>query len=98
MGRTSDSAFFPCPICGNKPYVHTYEMCCGDAVCKGGLFSRHKRVWVSVGYAQPSKLFKELSHKWNQLGFRQTRFIFDDADTVRRMTEPSKELNEISTI
>lgn len=87
MTRTSDSAFFACPVCGKKPYVHTYQMHSGYTECKGGLFSRHKRVWVSVGYAQPSELFKEMSRKWNELGFRQTRFIFYDADTVRRMTD-----------
>lgn len=93
MARTLDKAFFPCPICGKQPHVHTYDMCCGYATCKGGMFSRHKRVWVSVGDEQPSKLIESISRKWNQLGFRQTRFIFDDADTVRRMTEQSEELN-----
>lgn len=76
MRRTDDATFFTCPICGKKPYVKTYEMNAGYAVCKGHGFHRHKRILVIASFVQPSKLLKTLAEKWNQKQYEQVRFLF----------------------
>lgn len=76
MKRTHDVAFNECPICGKKPYVDTYYVTVAWAFCKGHGFQRHKKVQVFVPYEQPSKLLKRLAQEWNQLWFKESRFLF----------------------
>lgn len=78
MKRTTDEAFFECPVCGKKPYVNTYNVNVGWASCKGYGIHRHKEVSVFVPYARPSELYKKISEKWNQMQFVQARFLFDE--------------------
>ena len=65
MSRTLDVAFFQCPICGEAPYVKTFNLNYGVAYCKGTLLKRHPLIQVKTGYCNPSKLFKTLSRGWN---------------------------------
>lgn len=85
MKRTLDVAFFECPICGKKPYVETYDVNVAWAFCKGYGFRRHKKVSVFVPYERPSNLIKRLAQEWNQLGYREARFLFH---TVENPFEP----------
>ena len=77
MGRTSDIAFFACPICGKKPYVNLYGINVGTAYCKGYGFHRHKKVSAFIRYAQPSKLLEKLAISWNSMRFEEARYLFD---------------------
>lgn len=65
MSRTTDASFFSCSICGQKPYVKTFNLNYGIAHCKGTLFKRHPLIQIETGYCNPSKLFKTLSYGWN---------------------------------
>ena len=76
MKRTRDVAFLGCPICGKQPYVDIYDVTVSWAFCKGHGFHRHKKVCVFVPHEQPSNLLKRLAQEWNQLGFRESRFLF----------------------
>ena len=67
--RTEDKAFFPCPICGKRPYVTYYLPNCGWAECNGTLFHRHDKLLTIVGFERPSKLISKLAHEWNQGNF-----------------------------
>ena len=64
MKRTTDMAFFTCPICGKKPYIKTFNINYGIAYCKGTFFKRHPLIEVSTGYCNPSRLYKTLSDGW----------------------------------
>ena len=76
MRRTSDAAFFPCPICGKKPYVKTHDVNVAWAFCKGYGFHRHNKVRTNVVFEQPSKLLKKLAEEWNQKMYEEARFLF----------------------
>ena len=76
MKRTNDIGFFECPICEKKPYVSTYGVNTAWAFCKGYGFHKHKKVHVLISYEQPSNLFKKLSQLWNQMSYKQARFLF----------------------
>lgn len=65
MNRTSDMAFFHCPICRQKPYVKISNLNYGIAYCKGTLLKKHPLIRVETGYCNPSKLIKTLSNGWN---------------------------------
>ena len=65
MERTTDIAFFDCPICGKSPYVATIDVNYGKAYCKGDFFHRHPIIEIKTGYCNPSKLYKTLSKGWN---------------------------------
>ena len=64
MKRTTDIAFFMCPICGERPYVEIFGINYGVAYCKGKLFKRHPIIRVDSGYCNPSEIFKKLSNGW----------------------------------
>lgn len=65
MRRTADWRFFSCPICGEKPYIKTFDLNYGTVYCKGRLFKRHPIIRVDSGYCNPSEVFKTLSSGWN---------------------------------
>ena len=65
MSRTSDIAFFPCPICKKTPYVKNFNLNYGTAYCKGTLLKRHPLIQVETGYCNPSQLFGTLANEWN---------------------------------
>lgn len=77
--------FFECPVCGKQPKVKTYPPNIAWAYCKGYPFHRHKKISVCI-YGQPSKLFDSLSNHWNQIQFREARFLYDTEDEIRRLT------------
>lgn len=64
--RTNDVAFFPCPICGRKPYVIYYPPNYGVAFCNGTFFYPHDQIVASVLYEDSSSLVKRLASDWNQ--------------------------------
>lgn len=64
MKRTTDMAFFTCPICGEKPYVKTFGIHYGTAYCKGTFLKKHPIIQVETGYCNPSEIFKKLSKGW----------------------------------
>lgn len=64
MSRTTDVAFFMCPICGERPYVKTFDVNYGMAYCKGTFFKRHPIIRVDSGYCNPSEIYKKLSNGW----------------------------------
>ena len=64
--RTNDKAFFPCPICGKKPYVGYYPPNGGWATCAGTIFHPHDVINAYVRWENPSKLVRTLASKWNQ--------------------------------
>lgn len=66
MERTTDFAFFSCPICGEKPYIKTFNVNYGMAYCKGSFLKKHPMIMVDSGYCQPSELYKKLADGWNQ--------------------------------
>ena len=64
--RTKDMGFFPCPICGKKPYVAYYPLSSGWATCNGTFFKPHDEIIAYVKWEDPSKLVQSLASKWNQ--------------------------------
>ena len=63
--RTEDKCFFPCPICGKKPYVTYYPPNSGWATCNGTFFKPHDRITAYVKWENPSKLVQSLASNWN---------------------------------
>ena len=64
MKRTTDMAFFMCPICGEKPYVKTFGINYGMVYCNGKFGKKHPIIQVETGYCNPSEVFKKLSMGW----------------------------------
>lgn len=76
MKRTDDKAVFPCPVCGRKPFM---DKCRWSRIwCRGGLFSRHPVVQVYGTRVYNQNLHRTAIWKWNQLQYRQTRFIYSE--------------------
>ena len=71
MKRTLNEKFSPCPICGKKPYVNTYNLNYGTAYCNGSLLKRHPLIQVKTKHCSPSKLFKTLSDGWNDIQWQR---------------------------
>lgn len=71
-------AVFACPICGKKPFLHTYDVNTAWIECKGYGMHKHKKISVFIKYESPSKLLKKIIYKWNQMQFEEVRFIFDE--------------------
>lgn len=63
--RTHDVGFFPCPICGRKPYVSYYLPNSGRAYCIGTVFRPHDMIEAFVLYETPSSLIRTLANAWN---------------------------------
>lgn len=92
--RTHDTAFFPCPICYKRPYVHVENDGLAYAYCCGHGFHRHKKVFT--GYCTNvatqgntdvrQKTVEILARKWNQIGLRRADMLFDKEETVKRLT------------
>lgn len=70
MARTKDKSFNPCPVCGRMPHVGTYPMNYGWAWCNGGLFVKHKKIRVEIGYHAPYSLISDLAYKWNDRTYK----------------------------
>ena len=64
--RTNDVSFFPCPICGRKPFVSYYPPNSGWASCKGTIFHPHDVIIAHVKWENPSNLVQRLASNWNQ--------------------------------
>lgn len=73
--RTSDKAFFNCPLCGKPPHIEIYDVGTARVYCKGGIFTHHKIIDGTVYGEQPSKLYKTLSEWWNQMYYVELRFL-----------------------
>lgn len=78
MHRTRDSIFFPCPICGRKPYVSYYPPHSGWAICKGSVLRPHDMIKAYVTWENPSELVQKLASNWNQGQFLK----FDSKERV----------------
>ena len=82
--------FFECPVCGRAPKIVTYAPNVASAYCRGYIFHHHKKVGVTI-YDQPSNLYKSLQNHWNQIHFREARFLYfreDEIDFImNRMSE-----------
>ncbi len=82
--------FFECPVCGRVPKINTYPPNIASATCKGYPFHRHKKIGVAV-YDQPSSLYATLRNHWNQIQFREARFLYwDEADIECLMRKPKE--------
>ena len=77
--------FFVCPVCGKQPKIKTYQPNVAWASCKGYAFHRHKEISVCI-YDQPSTLYQSLRSHWNQIQFREARFLYDTEEDIQRLT------------
>ena len=82
--------FFECPVCGRLPKITTYLPNIASATCKGYPFHRHKRIGVTV-YDQQSTLYRTLQSHWNQIQFREARFLYWDECEIDWLMGGSKE-------
>ena len=73
--------FFECPVCGKEPKVGFYPPNIGWAKCTGYAFHHHKKIQVSV-YDQPSTLYQTLCNHWNQIQFREARFLYNSEEDI----------------
>ncbi len=85
--------FFECPICGRQPKISTYPPNIARASCKGYAFHHHKKVCVTV-YDQPSSLYKTLRDHWNDIQFREARFLYWDESEIKRLRDPADKEGE----
>lgn len=79
------SVYFECPVCGKQPKIGTYGVNIAWASCKGYAFHRHKKISVCI-FDQPSTLFQSLRSHWNQIQFREARFLYFSEEEVQRLT------------
>ena len=84
------SEYFECPICGRPPKIHTYAPDIATASCKGYGFHRHKKISVTI-YSNPSELYKKLQNHWNQIWFREARFLYWNESDIERIIGPQYE-------
>lgn len=91
MPRTNDAAFFECPICGKKPYVIIYSDKSAWAHCKGFGFHRHKEISVYARDVREEELIGSVARLWNQMQFKESRFLFYLNGNYMDMRKPGTE-------
>ena len=67
MERTIDEAFFPCPICGRKPYIEEYRLLGVDTWCEGGLFNKHPIIRATVSWREHDEMYATMADFWNKV-------------------------------